>query len=187
MKFILASKSPRRKELFERMDIEFKTIDSKIDESLISKNMSPEHYCTLLANLKTSNVSLHYEHFTVVGADTIVVCNNEILNKPKDFNEAKKMLLKLSNTTHEVMTGVAIRNRNLNIRRKFCEKTFVKFYKLSESQIDFYLEKFRPYDKSGSYGIQDYASTFVKEIKGSYENVVGFPVSKFYQIISQFI
>ena len=186
MKFILASKSPRRKELFKRMDIEFKTIDSKIDESLISKNMPPENYCMLLANLKASNISLHYEDYTVVGADTVVVCNNEILNKPKDYNEAKQMLLKLSNTTHEVITGVVIRNRNLNIRRKFYEKTFVKFYELSDSKIDLYLKKYQPYDKSGSYGIQDYASTFVKEIKGSYENVVGFPISKFYQIISQF-
>ena len=185
MKFILASKSPRRKELFKLMKIDFEIVDSKIDESLISKNISPEHYCLLLANLKASNVSLHCENYTVVGADTIVVLNNEILNKPKDFKEAKNMLLKLSDSTHEVMTGVSIRNRQLNINRKFCEKTLVSFYKLNEDTIEYYLEKFQPYDKAGSYGIQDYGATFIKEIRGSYENVVGFPVSQFYQLIKK--
>ena len=123
----------------------------------------------------------------MIGADTIVVLNDRILNKPKNFNEAKDMLLSLSNKTHQVITGVAIRNQALNINRKFHETTDVTFYKLDNETLNYYISKYEPYDKSGSYGIQDYASVFVKEINGSYDNVIGFPLSRFFSIIKEFI
>jgi len=187
MKFILASKSPRRKELLSKININFDVIDSKIDESLISTNMEASHYCMLLAKLKASNVSQYYSECTVIGADTIVVLNDRILNKPKNFNEAKDMLLSLSNKTHQVITGVAIRNQALNINRKFHETTDVTFYKLDNETLNYYISKYEPYDKSGSYGIQDYASVFVKKINGSYDNVIGFPLSRFFNIIKEYI
>ena len=183
MKFILASKSPRRKEILEKINIEFKIVDSKIDEALVSTTLEPSHYCMLLAKLKSSNVSLYYKDYTVIGADTIVVINDKILNKPNDKDEAKKMLLMLSGKTHQVITGVSLRNRNLNINRKFHQKTSVKFYDLHEKNIDFYIKNYSPLDKAGSYGIQDYGATFIEKINGSYENVMGFPIGKFFQIL----
>jgi len=183
MKFILASKSPRRKELLEKINIEFEVVDSKIDEGLVSTNLEPSHYCTLLANLKASNVSLYYKNYTVIGADTIVVLNDKILNKPSDKKDAKEMLFMLSGKTHKVITGVSIRNRGLNIKRQFHQKTSVKFYDLNDKTINFYIEKYSPLDKAGSYGIQDYGATFIEKINGSYENVMGFPIGKFSQIL----
>ena len=186
MKFILASKSPRRKEILEKIGLTFKVMNANADESIISKNLDPYQYCMKLAVLKAEDISNKYSHYTVIGADTIVSIKNKILNKPKNFDEANDMLTLLSNNTHKVITGVSLKNKSLNIDKTFYDISFVTFYKLSDNQINNYIKLYEPFDKSGAYGIQGYASLFVKRIEGSYDNIVGFPSSKFYQILKKY-
>jgi len=185
MKFILASKSPRRKEILKKINLKFKIIDAKIDESVIPQNNSPYEYSIRLAQLKAMDISKKNPNYTVIGADTIVSINHQILNKPQNFEEAKEMLNLLSNNTHQVITGVSLKNKSLDINENFYDVSFVSFYKLSDNEINYYINNYKPFDKAGSYGIQDYAGLFVKNIKGSYDNIVGFPVSKFYQILKK--
>tara|TARA_B100000029_G_scaffold370869_1_gene364754 strand:- start:104 stop:667 length:564 start_codon:yes stop_codon:yes gene_type:complete len=187
MKFILASQSPRRKEILKKMNLDFEVLNAKIDESIISKNIEPHKYSMKLAELKSEGISNRNPDKTVIGADTIVSIDDQILNKPRNIDESRQMLHLLSNRTHDVITGVSLKNKFLNIDENFYDLTLVTFYKLSDREINYYIDFYKPFDKAGSYGIQDYGSLFIKEIKGSYDNVVGFPVSKFYQILKQYI
>ena len=186
MKFILASKSPRRKEILKKVNLDFKVIDSNINESIVSTNMTPYRYSVKLAKLKAEDISKENPKYTIIGADTIVSINNQILNKPKDFIEGKKMLNLLSGDTHEVITGVSLKNKSLGIDKSFYDISFVTFFKLTDNEINYYINSFKPFDKAGSYGIQGYASLFIKRIEGSYDNIVGFPISKFYQFIKKY-
>lgn len=185
MKYILASKSPRRSEILQNAGFRFKVLPSNIDESKISTNLTPIDYCVELAKLKAYDIANKHKNCTIIGSDTIVYINNSILNKPKNFNDAKKMLTMLSNNTHTVLTGVSIVNINEKIDFNFYESTEVSFYKISDLEIENYINQFKPYDKAGSYGIQDGSNLFVKKIVGSYENIVGFPISKFYQSLKK--
>tara|TARA_Y100001970_G_scaffold84982_1_gene107164 strand:+ start:841 stop:1401 length:561 start_codon:yes stop_codon:yes gene_type:complete len=183
MKFILASKSPRRIEILKKSDFKFKIIPSKIDESVISTRLKPENYCMKLAELKSNDISKKNPEYTVIGADTIVFINDKILNKPSNIFEAKKMLNLLSGKTHKVLTGVSLQNQKLNINSTFVDISEVKFYPLSNSEIDNYISRYNPLDKAGSYGIQDGSAIFINKINGSYDNIMGFPISKFYQVL----
>lgn len=186
MKFILASKSPRRKEILDKINIDFKVMPSNINESIISKKINRYKYVTKLASLKSDMISKKNPKYTVIGADTIVVINENILNKPKNFYEAKEMLTLLSANTHEVITAVSIKNNTLNIDENFYDSSFVTFYKVTETEIVQYIDNYKPFDKAGSYGIQDYAKVFIRKIEGSYDNIMGFPVSKFYQVLKKY-
>ena len=181
MKFILASSSPRRRELLLRLQTPFDIILPDVDESIIPPDGSPETYCTALAELKANDISQHYPNHLVIGSDTIVVLDNNIMGKPKDKAMAQNMLETLSGKTHHVYTGVCLKWADKNIHHLFAEITMVTFRELSEADINHYIESCPPYDKAGSYGIQDWSAVFVKEIKGCYDNVVGFPISRFYQ------
>ena len=181
MKFILASSSPRRRELLLRLQTPFDIILPDVDESIIPPDGSPETYCTALAELKANDISQHYPNNLVIGSDTIVVLDNNIMGKPEDKAMAQNMLEALSSKTHHVYTGVCLKWAERNIHHLFAEITTVTFRKLSERDINHYIESFPPYDKAGSYGIQDWSAVFVKEIKGCYDNVVGFPISRFYE------
>ena len=181
MKFILASSSPRRRELLLRLQTPFDIILPDVDESIIPPEGSPETYCTALAELKANDISQHYPNNLVIGSDTIVVLDNNIMGKPKDKAQAQYMLETLSCKTHHVYTGVCLKWTDKNIHHLFAEITMVTFRELSEADINHYIESCPPYDKAGSYGIQDWSAVFVKEIKGCYDNVVGFPISRFYQ------
>ena len=161
MKFILASSSPRRRELLLRLQTPFDIILPDVDESIIPPDGSPETYCTALAELKANDISQHYPNNLVIGSDT--------------------MLQTLSGKTHHVYTGVCLKWADKNIHHLFAEITMVTFRELEERDINHYIESCPPYDKAGSYGIQDWSAVFVKEIKGCYDNVVGFPISRFYQ------
>ena len=185
MKFILASRSPRRKEILNKINLKFKIVPSTIDESKINTKTNPINYCTKLAELKARDISNQYYDYTVIGADTIVVIKDIILNKPNNYNEAFNMLRLLSNNTHQVITGVTLQNKSLNIDCTFHDITNVTFYELSDNEISEYINNYNPLDKSGSYGIQDGSALFVKKIIGSYDNVVGFPISKFHQILKK--
>jgi len=181
MKFILASKSPRRQDLLLRLQTPFDVIMPNVDESKIVSSDNPETYCTALAKLKANDISQHYPDELVIGADTIVILGEEIMGKPDDKDAAKYMLKSLSGVTHQVYTGVCLKWVEKNIHHIFAEITTVTFRDLNEKDIIYYIENFLPYDKAGAYGIQDWSAVFVKEIKGCYDNVVGFPISQFYQ------
>ena len=181
MKFILASSSPRRRELLLRLQTPFDIILPDVDESIIPPEGSPETYCTALAELKANDISQHYPNNLVIGSDTIVVLDNNIMGKPEDKAMAQNMLETLSGKTHHVYTGVCLKWADKNIHHLFAEITMVTFRELSEADINHYIESCPPYDKAGSYGIQDWSAVFVKEIKGCYDNVVGFPISRFYE------
>ena len=181
MKFILASSSPRRQELLLRLQTPFDIILPDVDESIIPPDGSPETYCTALAELKANDISQHYPNNLVIGSDTIVVLDNNIMGKPEDKTMAQNMLETLSGKTHHVYTGVCLKWADKNIHHLFAEITMVTFRELSEADINHYIESCPPYDKAGSYGIQDWSAVFVQEIKGCYDNVVGFPISRFYQ------
>ena len=181
MKFILASSSPRRRELLLRLQTPFDIILPDVDESIIPPEGSPETYCTALAELKANDISQHYPNNLVIGSDTIVVLDNNIMGKPEDKTMAQNMLKTLSGKTHHVYTGVCLKWADKNIHHLFAEITMVTFRELLEADINHYIESCPPYDKAGSYGIQDWSAVFVKEIKGCYDNVVGFPISRFYE------
>lgn len=181
MKFILASSSPRRQNLLLRLQTPFDIILPHVDEAEIIPDGIPETYCTTLAELKANDISQHYLNELVIGADTIVVLGNQILGKPGDKTAAQNMLQALSGKTHQVYTGVCLKWADKGIHHLFTEITLVTFRNLDEKDISHYIESYPPYDKAGSYGIQDWSAVFVKEIKGCYDNVVGFPISRFYQ------
>ena len=181
MKFILASSSPRRRELLLRLQTPFDIILPDVDESIIPPDGSPETYCTALAELKANDISQHYPNNLVIGSDTIVVLDDQIMGKPDDKAQAQNMLETLSGKTHHVYTGVCLKWADKNIHHLFAEITMVTFRELSEADINHYIESCPPYDKAGAYGIQDWSAVFVKEIKGCYDNVVGFPISRFYE------
>ena len=181
MKLILASSSPRRKQILERIGFKFEIIFPNIDESHLSVKIKPAQYCISLAKMKSMKISQYHPNALVIGADTIVSLNNIILNKPKDAINAKKMLSMLSGKTHQVHTGICINWMKKNIQHSFNEISQVTFRKLDEKEITYYIENFKPYDKAGSYGIQGWSSLFVKNIQGCYDNIVGFPISRIHE------
>ena len=181
MKFILASSSPRRQNLLQRLQTPFDVILPDVDESTIISDGSPGTYCTALAELKANDISQHYPNELVIGADTIVVLGDDILGKPDDKTGAEHMLQALSKETHQVYTGVCLKWTEKSIHHLFAEVTTVTFRDLDENDIAHYIKSCPPYDKAGAYGIQDWSAVFVKEIRGCYDNVVGFPISRFYQ------
>ena len=181
MKFILASSSPRRQDLLQRLQTPFDVILPDVDESMIISDGSPETYCTALAEIKANDISQHYPNELVIGADTIVVQDDQIFGKPDNKAKAHNMLNILSGKTHQVYSGVCLKWIEKNINHLFAEITTVTFRDLDEKEISHYIESCQPYDKAGAYGIQDWSAIFVKEIKGCYDNVVGFPISRFYQ------
>ena len=172
MDIILASNSPRRKELLKNI-CSFRVITSGVDENI--GDMPPKEYCKTLAYIKAQSVAKDYFNSLVIGADTIVVCNDKIIGKPKDEQDNIKILKELSNNPHFVYTGYALLYKGKSIIG--VDKTKVVFNKLTDSQILQYVKSGQGLDKAGGYGIQD-NDIFVKEIVGSYDNVVGFPTEK---------
>lgn len=181
MKLILASSSPRRKQILDRIGLKFEIISPNINESDLSVKMKPEKYCATLAKMKSTKISKNHPNALVIGADTIVSLDNLILNKPRDHLSAKKMLSMLSGKTHQVHTGICINWKKKDIQHSFNEISQVTFRELDEKEITYYITNFRPYDKAGSYGIQGWSSLFVKDIQGCYDNIVGFPISRIYE------
>ena len=143
MKFILASKSPRRKEILNKINLKFKIVPSTIDESKISTKMNPIDYCTKLAELKAKDISNQYHDCTVIGADTIVYHKNKIMGKPLNKKEAFTHLKSLSNSSHYVYTAVSLICKAENINEKIIDSTIVTFNKLYSEDINFYINNFR--------------------------------------------
>lgn len=175
LSLILASKSPRRRYLLEQAGLKFSVTPSDIDETTIPLS-SPETYVRRLAEAKAVSVSQKYPDKWVIGADTIVLNNGEILGKPRSEDDARTMLEQLSGQTHQVLTGYAVVCEAKN--RKFSETvtTDVLFKHLTDEEIQWYIQTKEPFGKAGSYAIQGIGSFLVKRISGSYTNVVGIPV-----------
>jgi len=176
---ILASGSPRRKQLLEQIDLEFEVVPSQIYEDF-SLNLSPTDFVEYYAQEKAKDVANSYPDKWVIGADTIVVFESDTLGKPKNEKDSFQMLKRLSGNTHQVITGVSIQNIKQNIIDSFHERTNVTFNTLSDNIINYYIETYKPFDKAGSYGIQDWFSVCVNRIDGCFYNVMGFPLSRFY-------
>jgi septum formation protein len=175
---ILASSSPRRKELLENLRLTFTISSSEVDESF-DPTLSPEDVVMDLAERKAQVIFKENPNAFVIGSDTIVVADGQVLGKPTDEADAREMLKMLSGKKHDVYTGVSILSQNGTAR--FYERTEVWFWELSDEQINFYVQSGEPLDKAGAYGIQQLGSMLVKKINGDYFAVVGLPVSKTYR------
>lgn len=177
MDIILASKSPRRREILENTKVRFSVKESQIDE-IIKVNESPKETVMRLAYEKALEVANSNKDSLVIGADTIVVINEQILGKPKNEEEAYNMIKLLSGKAHYVITGFALINLSLNKKVIDCEVSQVTFKELSEECIKDYINTKESLDKAGAYGIQGYGGLLVKNIQGDYFNIVGLPISK---------
>jgi septum formation protein len=163
----------------EQIGVKFETIPSTIEED-ISLKLNPDKFVEYYAEVKAKNVSRKNRDSLVIGADTVVVLNESILGKPGSFDEAYTMLSTLSGNTHSVYTGVSLQLINKSISHTFHAQTQVTFNNLTNKEIEFYIEYYKPYDKAGSYGIQDWFSVCVEKIDGCYFNVMGLPLNKLY-------
>lgn len=209
---ILASGSPRRSEILTSVGWEFTKDVADIDETEMPDE-TPENYVRRLAREKAEAVAEKYEKAIVLGADTTVVIDNEIIGKPIDLDDARRMLQMLSGRWHEVLTGVAIIEKNEKTKRQGDEEiekslgaadnsnpqspiinpksvvglqsTRVKFAELSKKEIEFLTEKGAPLDKAGAYAVQAQAALFIEKIEGDYWNVVGLPVNLVYQLLAE--
>ena len=183
MNIILASKSPRRKEILKNIFKDLKIVNPDYNENII-KNKEPGNYCMNIALGKASSVSKIYPQAYIISADTIVYLDKNILGKPKNKSEAIEYLSLLSSNQHKVYTGVAIINADKKINKVFFDMTLVYFNKLTKQEIEYYINNYRPFDKAGGYGIQDWSKAFIKKIDGCFYNVVGFPLPKFYKLFN---
>lgn len=179
MKIVLASHSPRRQELLKGLGVDFSVnVINGIDESFPA-SMPKEEVAEHLAVKKREAYTVGEDELLIT-ADTIVVVDDEILGKPKDADDARRMLHTISGRVHKVVTGVCLATTTES--RSFSVTTEVKFRQLRDSEIDYYIERYKPFDKAGAYGIQEWIGYVgVEGIRGSYYNVMGFPVQRVYE------
>ena len=172
---ILASKSPRRIELMTLAGFDFKSVPATGEENIPDGTL-PCDAVLMLSRQKAQEIAEKYPDDTVIGADTVVALDNEIMGKPKNEQDAFDMLKKLSGKTHSVLTGVCVISPDKHIH--FYEKNEVEFYPLGDDEIWQYIASGEPMDKAGAYGIQEKGAMFVKRINGDFYNVVGLPVAR---------
>lgn len=180
IKIILASASPRRRELLAQIGLDFQVLVSEVEEKvntdipyLVVEQLSAQKAEAVAQKLEKEEPAL------VIGADTIVACDGQILGKPRDKEEAVQMLRKLNGRSHQVYTGVTLIFGDKT--KTFYEATEVEFYPMTEEEIGAYVETPDPLDKAGAYGIQGFCARYIKGITGDYNNVVGLPVGRLYQ------
>lgn len=173
-KLILASQSPRRQEILKEAGFDFEIMPADLDEEKY-ENLTPHEMVKILSKLKAEKIAKSNPNAVVIGADTTINLKGKIISKPKDLNDAKRMLNELSSTTHEVITAyTTIENE---IEETETESTFVTFRKLTEKQIQNYIDSIDVLGFAGAYGIQDGADIFVEKFEGDYLNIVGLPTS----------
>jgi len=183
-KIVLASASPRRKELLTMLSLPFDIITSEVEETSVQA-IAMQDYVKGVALLKTRDVAKKAPDATIIGADTIVVYDDELLHKPKNREEAISHLSRLSGKCHAVMTAVAIIEPDGH-ETTFVEETHVVFHHLSQELIEAYVDSGDPFDKAGGYGIQTAGTLLVKRIEGDYNNVVGLPLAAlFTQLVAR--
>lgn len=184
MRIILASNSPRRREILAQLGIQFEIIPSKFEEN--ASNMNPEDMVMYLAEEKAMSVAKNIkEEAFIIGADTIVY-QKEVMGKPKDNEDAARMLKNLSGVFHTVITGISVVHTPSLKKVTDYEKTLVKFKNISDDEIQAYVKSGEPMDKAGAYAIQGIGSLLVEKIEGCYFNVVGLPVYRLSKILDSF-
>jgi len=185
-RLILASRSPRRQQMIKELGLHFEVVIKEYSESY-PRGLTGKEIAEFLAREKALSFRGEItDNEIVITADTIVWCNNEVLGKPADADDARRMIRILSGNTHEVITGVTL--FSVSGERTFSESTKVTFERLTEEEINYYVEEFKPFDKAGAYGIQEWIGlTGCSRIEGSYFNVVGLPAQRFYTELKDFI
>jgi nucleoside triphosphate pyrophosphatase len=180
---VLASSSPRRKELLEKIGVTF-TVDPSTCEEVIT-DTNPAKVVLSLSHQKAYDVESKYDEAIIIGADTIVSKDNQILGKPKDREDAFRMLQLLQGDIHQAYTGVTVIHKTKEETKEysFYSSSDVSFYSMTEEQIYSYINSGEPMDKAGSYGIQGKSAIFIKEIKGDYNTIVGLPIAMLYQTL----
>jgi septum formation protein len=181
-RLILASTSPRRYELLKQVGLDFDVIPSRIEEDFI-KGESPRKHVLRLAEAKALDVGNQHPDRWVIAADTIVYVNHSILGKPKSREEAKKMLRRLSGKEHRVLTGFSVHHLGRGKGDRDAVQTAVKVKKLTQAEMEWYIQTCEPFDKAGGYAIQGIGSFMIESIKGSYTNVVGLPICELIQML----
>ncbi len=179
----LASKSPRRRQILKKSGIEFSVLMPKIKE--VVKEKEPRKRAILIAEKKVRSVAHKVEKGIILGVDTIVVIGKRVLGKPKSKQEAKRMLLLLSRKNHRVISGIFLLKKPEGKIIKSYEETKVRFRKLSNQEIENYLNTREPYDKAGAYAIQGQGGLFIAKIEGCYQNVIGFPLPKILKLLKK--
>lgn len=181
---ILGSQSPRRKELLAGLDIEFTTKVIPSLEETYPNTLQGEEIPIYLAEQKADAYTLE-DNDLLITADTVVWLNGRVYGKPADEAEAREMLRSLSGKTHDVITGVCVRTNKKNV--SFASTTKVRFAELTDAEIEHYVNKYRPMDKAGAYGIQEWIGYIgVEHIEGSYFNVMGLPIQRLYTVLKEF-
>ena len=183
---ILASKSPRRQELLRGMGVEFSIMTKETDESFPAEMPLDEvpKYLSLQKSLAFNDDELPADYLLIT-SDTVVICEGEILGKPKDREDAARMLRLLSGKTHHVVTGVTVRSAEKT--EAFAVRSDVTFAELDAEEIDYYIEHCRPFDKAGAYGIQEWIGYVgISGLEGSFYNVMGLPTRRLYQVLKSF-
>jgi septum formation protein len=175
--FILASTSPRRKELLRSVGLKFKTIPAHVNEDYV-KGESPRQHVRRLAQEKALLISRKHPQAWVLGADTIVVIDGLILGKPKNRTQAKEMLKKLSGREHKVFTSFTVTQAASKVIHSDVVQSTVKFKEINTAELDWYIACDEPYDKAGGYAVQGKGAYFIKSIRGSYTNVIGLPLGE---------
>ena len=180
-KIILASTSPRRSELLKQIGVEFELASGNVQERP-HRDEAPPDYITRVARAKVIAVARQNESGLIIGADTVVVLDGQLLGKPEDEADAERMLKRLSGRWHAVMTGVALYDVATRHEVADFDKTLVKFARLTDREIEWYIKTGEPMDKAGAYGLQGLGGLFVDEIAGNYYNVVGLPLPLVYRL-----
>ena len=185
-KIILASRSPRRKQLLSELGLKFEVVIKEFEE-VYPEGLSGDEIARYIAYEKAASFKHELsDKEIVIAADTIVWCNNKVLGKPLNHKDAERILKEISGNTHEVITGVSIRSGSKELT--FSESTRVTFESLSDEEICYYIDNYGPYDKAGAYGIQEWIGIVAcSHIDGSYFNVVGLPVQRLYKELQKFI
>lgn len=183
-RLILASASPRRKELLKLIGLNFEIIPSDVDETFL-KGETPKGHTLRLSEEKALSIAGRNPDAWVLGADTIVIINREVLGKPVAVDEAREMLSKLSGREHTVITGFCLTRKNADVMVKDAIESTVVFKEIPEDEIEWYVRTKEPYDKAGGYAVQGMGAFFIKEIHGSYTNVVGLPLCEVMETLKE--
>ena len=181
-RWILASVSPRRKEILSRLGLRFSVDPSGIAEPARKNRETPSRYAARIARLKAEEVADRHNSGLIIGVDTIVVLGNSILVKPETHADARLMLQRLSGRWHEVLSGICLIDCDAHRIHSGCGHSRVHFRRLSAGDIKWYLQTGEHRDKAGAYGVQGYAALFIDRIEGCYFNIVGFPITAFQKV-----
>ena len=183
-KIVLASRSPRRKNLLKQIGLEFEIRESKYDEDMTAMD-DPRKLVKFLALKKGEEVARHYKDAIIISGDTFVIFNNKFIGKPKNKEEAKKVLKNFSNKTHSIVSGFALIDAKTKKVINDYGEAKVKFRDLSEAEIDNYIATGEPFDMAGSYGLMNRAAVLIKGVEGDFYSVIGLPLNKVYLALKE--